>query len=161
MKNNSVAAFSIMEAIVGMAVTAIIMGIIFVIFSIMSAQLLDFKEQNEVIADMNRLTYSINRDIFESEKMNISDEQLVFNSYSGNKVAYAIAPEYMLRISETFTDTFHVQAAVASIDSVKSRSGKIIFCKLKLNLQVKEENIDLKFFKQVHANELLEQKSKK
>ncbi len=160
-KRNNVGAFSIMEAIVGMAITAIIMGIIFVIFSIMSEQMLDFKNQNEVIADMNRLTYSINRDIFENQKMIISEEEIVFNSYSGNTIKYEIREKYALRTEETFTDTFHISVKTVAIDSVKSNSGKIIFRKLNLGLEVNEENIDLNFYKRVYANELLDAKNKK
>lgn len=159
-ENNNVGAFSIMEAIVGMAITAIIMGIIFVIFSIMSEQMLDFKNQNEFTADMNRLTYSINKDIFENEKMSVLEEGIVFNGYSGNTVSYLVQEEYFLRMNEIFTDTFHININGITLDSVKSNSGKIIFRKLKLNLKVNEEDIDLKFYKQVYANELLEEKSK-
>lgn len=158
---NNVAAFSLMEAIVGMAITAIIMGIIFVIFSIMSEQMLDFKNQNELIADMNRLTYSINKDIFENEKMTVSEEGIIFSSYSGASVNYAIQEQYALRTQETFIDTFHVSINAIATDSVKSSLGKIIFRKLKLNLEVNEENIDLKFYKRVYANELLEERNKK
>lgn len=159
-KRNNVAAFSLMEAIVGMAITAIIMGIIFVIFSIMSQQMIDFKNQNELIADMNRLTYNINRDIFENENMSVSEEEIIFNSYSGSTIKYAIQEKYALRTQETFVDTFHVSINRIATDSVKSSLGKIIFRKLKLNLEVNKEIIDLKFYKRVYANELLGEKIK-
>ena len=77
-------AFSIVEAIVGMAITAIIMSIIFVVFSIVTERMMDYKNQNESICDLNRLTYSVNKDIFENEKMTVIDNEITFKGYSGN-----------------------------------------------------------------------------
>lgn len=53
---NSISAFSLIEAIVSMAITAIIMGFFFVIFSIVTERMLDYKNQNELVNDLNRLT---------------------------------------------------------------------------------------------------------
>lgn len=83
-------AFSMIEAIVGMAITAIIMSLIFVVFSIVTERLLDFKNQNQPVNDLNRLTYSVNKDIFENDKMQIRQEELVFTGYSGELVRYSV-----------------------------------------------------------------------
>ena len=53
-KKYSVAAFSIIETVVSLVITAIVMGLIFLIFSILSERMIDFKQQNEDIADLNR-----------------------------------------------------------------------------------------------------------
>ncbi|MFH6996248.1 hypothetical protein ACHRWY_27615, partial [Flavobacterium sp. FlaQc-48] len=58
---SSLPAFSIIEAVVGMVITAIIMGVLFVIFSIITGRMLDFKNQNQLVNDLNRLTYSLNK----------------------------------------------------------------------------------------------------
>jgi len=155
-KRGNVGAFSILEAVVGMAVTAIIMGIIFVIFSVLSEQMLDFKNQNELIADLNRLTFTLNKDVFKNETIAVFEERIDFLGYSGDKTAYEIKEEYLLRTSETFVDTFHVKLQTIAIDSVKSNTGKIVFRKLKLHLEVNEKEIELNFYKRIYANELLE-----
>jgi hypothetical protein len=153
---NSIPAFSIIEAIVGMAVTAIIMGIIFVIFSIMSERMLDYKNQNQLVNDLNRLTYSINKDIFEKEKMEVIENEVHFNGYAGERVKYNFQEDYILRNAETFTDTFRIKLKGVVIDSVKSKSQKLFFRKLKLNVEVNEKAMDLNFYKRIHANELLQ-----
>ncbi|RTY91789.1 type II secretion system protein J [Flavobacterium sp. GT3R68] len=153
---HSIPAFSIIEAIVGMAITAIIMGIIFVVFSIVTERMIDYKNQNQLVNDLNRLTYSINKDIFENEKMKVIENEVIFNGYSGETVKYSFEEAYIVRSTEIFIDTFNIKLNQISIDSVKNKSQKLVFQKLKLNLEVNEREMDLNFYKRVYANELLQ-----
>jgi hypothetical protein len=154
-KKRMVSSFSIVEAIVGMAITAIIMSIIFVVFSIVTERMMDYKNQNELICDLNRLTYSINKDIFENEKMNIVDNEITFKSYSGESIKYSFQEEYALGNNEIFIDTFKIKLNQITIDTLKSKSEQVVFQKLKFNIEVNENKMDLKFFKRIYANELL------
>ncbi len=155
-KKNFIPAFSIMEVIVGMVITAIIMGIIFVIFSIVSERMMDYKDQNQLVNDLNRLTYSINKDIFEAEKMNVIENEVVFNGYSGETVKYYFQEDYILRDAATFADTFKIKLKNIVIDSIKSESRKLVFRKLKLNVEVNKREMVLNFYKRIYANELLQ-----
>lgn len=148
-------AFSIIEAIVSMAITAIIMSILFVIFSIVTERMIDYKNQNELICDLNRLTYSVNKDIFENEKMNIIDNEITFKSYTGENTKYSFLEEYILRNNEIFIDTFRIKTKQIEIDTVKNRTGRLIFTKLKVNIEANENTMNLKFYKRIYANELL------
>lgn len=148
-------AFSIVEAIVGMAITAIIMSIIFVVFSIVTERMMDYKNQNELICDINRLTYSINKDIFENEKMNIIDNEITFKSYSGGSIKYSFLEDYTLRNNEIFIDTFKIKLDQIHIDMVKSKSEQFVFQKLKFNAEINENKMAFKFYKRIYANELL------
>jgi type II secretory pathway component PulJ len=152
----SAPAFSIIEAIVGMAVTAIIMGILFVIFSIVSGRMLDFKNQNQLVNDLNRLTYSLNKDIFEKEKMTASENEIYFNGYSGERVSYQFFDDVILRNSETFVDTFQIKLKAMVLDTVKSKSEQFVYQKIKLNIEANEKELDLRFYKRVYPNELLQ-----
>ncbi|PKB18330.1 type II secretion system protein J [Flavobacterium sp. 5] len=152
----SVPAFSIIEAVVGMAITAIIMGILFVIFAIITGRMLDFKSQNQLVNDLNRLTYSINKDIFEKEKMTVSENEIYFNGYTGEKVSYQFSEDYILRNSENFIDTFRIKLNKMVIDTVKSKSEQFVFQKIKLNIESNENELDLRFYKRVYPNELLQ-----
>ena len=157
MKSNTknIAAFSIVETVVGLAITGIIMSIIFVIFSIVTERMLDYKNQNQPVCDLNRLTYSINKDIFENEIMNAIDNEIIFNSYTGQKVKYNFEQEYILRINVVFTDTFKIKLNQIKVDTIKSESQKLQFQKLKLQLEVNKKLMNLSFYKRVYANELL------
>lgn len=155
-KYYSVGAFSIIEAIVGMAVTAIIMGILFVIFSIVSGRMIDFKNQNQLVNDLNRLTYSLNKDIFENEKMIASENEIYFNGYAGERVSYQFFDDVILRNSETFVDTFQIKLKTMILDTVKSKSEQFVYQKIKLNIESNEKELDLRFYKRVYPNELLQ-----
>ncbi|WP_281635423.1 PulJ/GspJ family protein [Flavobacterium marginilacus] len=157
MHNNSVSvpAFSITEAVVGMAITAIIMGILFVIFSIITGRMLDFKNQNQLVNDLNRLTYSLNKDIFEKEKMIVLPNEIYFNGYAGEKIHYQFSDDYILRNSETFVDTFRIRLNKMDMDTVKNKSGQFVFQKIKLNIESNEKKLDLRFYKRLYPNELL------
>jgi hypothetical protein len=154
--SNSVSAFSIIEAVVGMAITAIIMGILFVIFSILSGRMLDFKNQNQLVNDLNRLTYSLNKDIFEKEKMTVSENEISFKGYTGESVSYQFSEHYILRNSETFIDTFKIKLNRIIMDTVKSKSEQFVYQKIKLNIEANEKELDLRFYKRVYPNELLQ-----
>ena len=156
----SVSAFSIIEAVVGMAITAIIMGILFVIFSIITGRMLDFKNQNQLVNDLNRLTYSLNKDIFEKEKMMVTESEIDFNGYTGDRVSYQFSDNYILRNSETFIDTFRIKLNKMMVDTVKSKSEQFVFQKIKLNIESNEKEMDLRFYKRVYPNELLEKMKK-
>ncbi|RKR09077.1 hypothetical protein C8C83_0677 [Flavobacterium sp. 90] len=153
---NSVPAFSIIEAVVGMAITAIIMGVLFVIFSIVTGRMLDFKTQNELINDLNRLTYSLNKDIFEKEKMMVDENEIYFNGYTGDRILYQFSNDYILRKKENFIDTFRIKVNKIIVDTIKSKSEKNVYQKVKLNVESNEKEIVLKFYKRVYPNELLQ-----
>lgn len=147
--------FSIIEAIVGMAVAAIIMGITFFIFSIITERMLDFKKQNQLVNDLNRLTYSINKDIFDSQKMIPNENQITFRGYSGEEVKYYFEQEHSIRIKESFIDTFMVKLNSIRIDSVRSKNRMKVYLKLKINVTSNDNVLDLNFYKRMYANELL------
>jgi len=159
-KYQTIPAFSIIEAIVGMAVTAIIMGVLFVIFSIVSGRMIDFKNQNLLVNDLNRLTYILNKDIFEKEKMTTLENEIYFSGYAGEKVSYQFLEQYILRNSETFVDTFHIKLKSMVMDTVKSKSEQFVYQKMKLKIESNEKELDLRFYKRLYPNQLLKNSKK-
>lgn len=155
-RNSFVPAFSIIETIVGMAISAIIMGILFVIFNIVTERMIDFKNQNQLVNDLNRLTYSLNKDIFEKEKMNQTADELLFKGYAGEKVTYTFQEDFTTRTNETFVDTFQIKLKEIVVDTVKNKSQRLLFQKLKLTVEINEKASSLNFYKRVYANELLQ-----
>jgi type II secretory pathway pseudopilin PulG len=152
----SAPAFSIIETTVGMAISAIIMGILFVIFSIITERMIDFKNQNQLVNDLNRLTYSLNKDIFEKEKMNGTDHEIIFKSYTGEKVTYSFQEDFTTRTNETFVDTFRIKFKQFIMDTVKNPAERLQYQKLKLTIDINDNTSSLNFYKRVYANELLQ-----
>lgn len=155
-RKNCVNAFSIVEAMIGMVVTAVILSITFFIFSIVTERMYDFKSQNQLVNDLNRLTYSVNKDIFENQNVVVKENQLIFNRYSGGAIDYQFDEKYILRYQNEFVDTFNIVLKNIQVDSIKSESNKKAFIKLKFDLSVNDREIDLSFYKPIYPNEFLQ-----
>ncbi|MCO6147921.1 prepilin-type N-terminal cleavage/methylation domain-containing protein [Flavobacterium sp. NRK1] len=152
---HNIPAFTIIEAIVSMAITAIILSIIFVIFSFTSQRLMDFKKENEHINELNRLSYSINKSIFESEKMQGADEEILFDTYNGDIIRYSISEEYFVRSQGEFTDTFHLTSKNIHFEVLDNSLKNIAYQRLQWNLEVDGKTMKLNFYKKLYATELI------
>lgn len=156
LKNNYVGSFSIFEAIISMAVTAVIIGLVFMIFSIITERLYDYKSQNQLVNDLNRFTYCLNKDIFESDQMANAENELKFVGYTGKCVRYQFLEDYIVRDQITLTDTFSIHLQNIKIDTLYGKGGKDTFTRLKLKVLVNKSNLDLGFYKRLYPNELLQ-----
>lgn len=156
LKNNFVKAFSIFDAIISMAVTAIIMGLVFMIFSTITERLYDFKSQNQLVSDLNRFTYCLNKDIFESDKVLDYENELTFWNYKGNAVKYQFSEDFIVRDQVTLIDTFSINLQNIKIDTLYAKTGKDAFTRLKLKVDVNKNNLDLVFYKRLYPTELLQ-----
>ncbi|TRW27541.1 hypothetical protein FMM05_02565 [Flavobacterium zepuense] len=163
MNNNgyNIKAFTIVEVVVGLAITAIIIAIIFVIFTVSSERLFDFKKQNQQINDVNRLTYSLQKGIYDSELMMLlDDDALIFNNYDGSKSRYNYTAEYFVLERENLTDTFFVAVTKVKIDTISSESKKNIYQRLQCHLNIDNVETQLNFYKKIYADQLLKVKDK-
>lgn len=144
-----------MEAIISMVITAIILGIIFVIFSVTSERLLDFKKENEKINDINRLTYSVNKSIFESEEMKVATDEITFKTYNNEVITYAISEKYFTRTEGDFTDTFHLATKNIQLDILENKQKNIAYQRLKWSIGQEGKTMDFNFYKKLYAAELI------
>ncbi|WNM19464.1 hypothetical protein [Flavobacterium capsici] len=148
-------AFSVLEAVFSMVITAIIIGIVFVIFSILSERMLDFKNQNQVISDLNRLTYVINKDLFENEEIVLKNDELLLQSYSGEKVRYLINENYLLRTKNDFKDTFNISNTKIIVDTLENSNKTVVFQRMVFEIFVNEKINKLSFYKKIYSNQLI------
>ncbi|NHN27978.1 prepilin-type N-terminal cleavage/methylation domain-containing protein [Flavobacterium jejuense] len=156
MKNsNYIKAFSIVEVMVSMVITAIIVGLIFGVFTIVSEQILAFKKENEQTADFNRLSYSLNKAVFDSEKMMVRENGVYFQTYDGDTVFYQKEETYFIRKAQNFTDTFKIQINEIRMDSLFNSKKSKVFQKLELQLVINKNIIPLRFYKPIYANQLI------
>lgn len=156
MKNkNYIKAFSIVEVMVSMVITAIIVGLIFGVFTIVSEQILEFKKENEQTADFNRLSYSINKAVFDSEKMISRENGVYFQTYDGDTISYQKVDGYFIRRAQTFTDTFKLELQTIRLDSVYNAKRSKVFQKIELELLIHKKSISLRFYKPIYANQLI------
>lgn len=156
MKNKHyIQAFSIVEVMVSLVITAIVVGLIFGVFTIVSQQILEFKRENEQTADFNRLSYSLSKSVFDSEKMIARDNGVYFQNYDGDTVFYQKEDTYLIRKAQTFTDTFRIALNTIRVDSVYNAKRSKVFQKLELELLINEEPVPFRFYKPIYANQLI------
>jgi hypothetical protein len=148
-------AFSIAEGVVTLVVSAILVGITFVIFTMIFERMNDFKNQNQFVNDLNRLTYSVNKDIFECSTIVLQESELVFYKYSGEKISYLQQEDYLVRQKENFIDTFIVAASRLHLDTLYSADKKVVYQRLAIDIKDADRVYDLKFFRKIDARMLL------
>lgn len=151
----NISAFSIVEVLVSMAITGIIIGIIFTVFTIVSEQLLNFKEQNQYISDYNRFSYAVNKDIFESEEMISTENGFIFKKYNGDEVMFEKQDSVFLRKAQTFVDTFQFKVSVLSFDTLRNNSKNKVFQRVSVTMQVNKVEQQLRFYKPIYTNQLI------
>lgn len=153
-KKLNIAAFSIMETIISMVITALIISIVFVLFSILTERLFDIKNQNQATNDLNRLSFAINKDIFENEKMFYSDTTWTFVSFNlEDTTKYQFKDSIVIRSKNEFIDTLGIKVIQMNRDSLWNKSKNIGYTKIKLSLEIENRMTDLNFYKKVYPNE--------
>lgn len=153
-KKLNIAAFSIMETIISMVITALIISIVFVLFSILTERLFYIKNQNQATNDLNRLSFAINKDIFENEKMFYSDTTWTFVSFNlEDTTKYQFKDSIVVRSKNEFIDTLGIRVIQMNRDSLWNKSKKIGYTKIKLSLEIENRMTDLNFYKRVYPNE--------
>jgi type II secretory pathway pseudopilin PulG len=151
----NISAFSIVEVLVSMAITGIIIGIVFTVFTIVSEQLLNFKEQNQYISDYNRFSYAVNKDIFDSEEMISTENGLIFKKYNGDEVVFEKQDSIFLRKAQTFVDTFQFKVSVLHLDTLRNNSRSKIFQRVSVTMEVNKMEQQLRFYKPIYTNQLI------
>lgn len=102
-----VKAFTIMEVTITMLVAAIVIGITYTAYTIISRSFIDFKSKNEDIALIARIDHLVKRD-FEQADLIVTDESGVSIQKLGlMPVHYEFNPSYIVRRS-VVADTFKV-----------------------------------------------------
>ena len=105
---------------------------------------------------MNRLTYIVNKDIFDNENMTTDETGITFKGYSGDVTKYLRYHDYTIRAKNDFLDTFKIPIANLKLDTLKNKNKRIVYLRLRMDLDVNKQSMDLKFYKRVFANQLIE-----
>nr|WP_322626515.1 hypothetical protein [uncultured Flavobacterium sp.] len=155
MKSNrlNIAAFTVIEAVIGMVVTALVIAIIFVVFTITSERLLDFKKANSVIVDRTRIAYAVNKDMFENSVFQVNENRLTFFSADKGVIEYSIEEDILIRGKEDFKDTFRLKVQHFYADTLVSANGKVHYNRLRLIMDDNKHNIN--FYKKVYPADLV------
>ena len=125
--NNHIAAFTIVELLVGITITALLVA-----FSLSGIRLLQsyqqqFQEANEMLWDIQQLKYLLERDALISEEMSFINQELTFNYKEKVNCRYLFQPTETIRIQGIQQDTFPLQLTMteASWKGIYTQYGTI------------------------------------
>ena len=107
MNRKRVQAFTIMEVTITMLVAAILIGITYTTYTIVSRSYLSFKAKNDGMAVLERLDELLKKD-FDRSEIVLKDTSGLSFKIKNDLVKYTITPDYIIRVSAV-TDTFKVK----------------------------------------------------
>jgi hypothetical protein len=107
MINKRIAAFTIMEVTITMLISALVIGITYSIFAIVSRSYQAFHRKNEEIANVLRLDGVLRKD-FDRGELILKDSTGIGIVKPSGLIHYAFYPDYVLR-NGIKTDTFKVK----------------------------------------------------
>lgn len=108
-KHQRLPAFTIMEVTIAMLVAAIVIGMTYTAYTIISKSFIDFKAKNEGIALLARIDHVMKRDFDRAVMIEVDDTGITMINNNQLPVHYEIMPSYILR-KTSVADTFKVQS---------------------------------------------------
>ncbi|HEY9000687.1 MAG TPA: prepilin-type N-terminal cleavage/methylation domain-containing protein [Mucilaginibacter sp.] len=108
---NRVKGFTIMEVIVAMLIGALLVGLTYESYQIISKFYRTFHAKNEEMASLERLDGLLSKDFATSLLIKKSDAQEVVFQRWQDSVRYQFSTDYVLRVS-TITDTFRFKSTI-------------------------------------------------
>ena|ERR1700748_99759 len=152
MKPAKIKAFTIMEVTITMLIAAILMGIIYTAYSIISRSYQSFHIKNKEMAEVNQLDKLLKKDFDRAEIIEkTADGVMVINS--GNTVIYEFRQEAILRTA-VLTDTFKVKPDSLSalfegqpLDEIRSSDESNRIDELSFSLLLQNEKIPYHYLK--------------
>lgn len=161
MKKQRVKAFTIMEVSITMLLAAILIGITYTAYSIVSKSYLSFNAKNGEMATLERLDELLKKDFRNAEIVQKDSGGIAFQSpdYS---IRYEFDPAYILRIS-TITDTFRVSTENINttfegqaVNEVNPSGELNRLDELQFDLLYQNKKIPYHYFKQYSSSNLIQ-----
>lgn len=158
--NAEIKAFSIVETVITLIIATIIVSIVFILFSITEERLIDLKKSNSFSNDLNRLSFAINKDIFENDTLLNGPDYLTFIHYNKlDSINYIFSDSAVVRKKKDFTDTLFIKVKKISFEHLKSKNEKYHFLKMKFEIKDSSKSYELKFYKRFFLNSIVNQKN--
>jgi len=157
-------AFTIMEVTIAMLISAIVIGITYTVYSIISRSYNSFNTKNEEMAVVIRLDELLQKDFDRSECISKDTAGITFQTANNNLVKYKFDRDYVLRIG-LITDTFNVNPDTVNtffetnaVDEIGERAEKNRVDELNLTLTSQNGKITYHYLKVYSSENLFNRK---
>jgi prepilin-type N-terminal cleavage/methylation domain-containing protein len=157
MRNHKCKAFTILEVVVTMLIAAILVGITYSAYRIVSKSYFAYLEKNRSLYNLTSLDRLIKRDFRRSVKINTISDGLQFSCLT-DTVFYGFKPSYVTR-TQGITDTFRINISELRIKFLQTDitpSAELLpVDELSFLLQEKQDTIAYHYFKLYSSEELV------
>lgn len=157
-------AFTLMELIVGMAISCMLMGICFIAYKIVLNQFNSFSHNSSFLSEVSFCNYLLNKD-FESAVAieQPSDYAIDIELSETSQIHYVFEPDYVLRIQGDNADTIHVSTKDMKISYMDSSQKSIPHSKIEgltFSIFKGKEQFDLSFQKEYSPHYIVNTKER-
>lgn len=149
-------AFTLIELLIGMILSAIIISFAYSCYSILAKEFLSYKDVKKQINETITLNSILNNDFVNSEFIYYKDDVLTIEK-KGSKQEYSFLENTILRTDGEVTDTFHFSASKINIGYLKEsdHSAQILVNDFSFVAKVLDENESFYFTKNYSAETAL------
>ncbi len=113
MMNKKIPAFTLIELLVAMALSGIVIGIIYSAFMIIEKQYLLSKSREQQIHQLKKLDFVLENDFNEAESITKNQNEINLRKENNlNYIVYTLEEKYILRTKMNMIDTFWLQINV-------------------------------------------------
>lgn len=153
--NVKLKAFSVLEATFSLLVSAIIIGLIYVLFDVLSYRIEKFKQENELTSDLSRFSSVFRHDLFGSDEICLTDRNMALKGDYFNEVQYHFGDSLLIRSQKQFLDTFHLRISMPKIDTILYKSNTRQLQRLNFKILFEEQQASISFHKNIYPDQLL------
>jgi len=107
-QNSHIKAFTILEVVISLALMSIIIAMVYSLYAMLSKQIYVYSAEKELVNNYNELHSLITRDVHNSNKLVIVEEEVHFLS-SSDTVKYYTYDNSLIRERRQMRDTFLVK----------------------------------------------------
>lgn len=107
-RSNNIKAFTILEIVISLAIMSIIVALVYVIYSLMSKQLFEYRSETELVNDYNQLDVVLKRDLYSANEIAYVDGVLHLSNNETKTIRYKENNNQLIRMSSSVIDTFSV-----------------------------------------------------
>ena len=109
--------FTLIEMVVALALSAIVVGIVYLIYTIVGGQFKQQKEQNKLVYDHYLLHSLLTHDLDNSESIHMNSPGMIQLQMTDQRIAYAFDEGFITRQTALASDTFLI--SMHSVDVKK------------------------------------------
>jgi prepilin-type N-terminal cleavage/methylation domain-containing protein len=161
MKRHKIKAFTIMEVTITMMIAAILMGITYTAYSIVSRSYLSFNTKNKDMAELEQLDGLLKKD-FDRAEIILKEADGISIKHTDRTINYQFNPDYIIRTSG-ITDTFKIKTGEIAtsfegqpVNEANSSHEQNRLVQLDLSLLFQNEKIPYHYYKQYSSVNLIQ-----